>query len=823
MLDILRAERLSAFIIFVAAVLPITSATAAIGQQLTTSEQQQLQREARVVVDLLQNHHYSGRAFREIGNKEMLDRFLDELDPEAYFLTAEDREFIHRRFDRTFKSVYLFRGDLQPAFEIFDLFASRARTRLAWVERRLIRDFNLETDGHYGRPEKPAAAPAALGDETWERRLLDQLLAEMLAGRSLDEARAFLQRRYAAIGRHIDSYDSFSIRERFFDALIRSFDPHSGYFSADTTREFELDMENAVVGLGLDLRKEEGRCLVSRIHPGGPADLHSDLAPGDTILAIAEEDSPWIDTTTRRMREIAALVRGKSGGKVRLAYQAAGTTQRQEVVLERIRVILSADRARGALSEVPDPTGRIRRIGWITLPNFYTGGEGEDKTSAARDVRELIEQMLPRRIDALVLDLRYNPGGALTEAAAICQLFLAHGPMMFSHGADGKVRAHTFPASAPHYAGPLVVLVSGQSASASEIVAGALRHHRRALVVGGTQTFGKGTSQSYIPLAKIPGIDPASARDWGTLRLTQERFYLPDGRGVQRAGVPSHIVLPAFDLPGAKREADLPGALPVDSIQPPPQAEFLPAIAPVLTDETIQHLRALAEQHFQGLPEWSLWREEQQYALSTQKPAERPLRLSDRRSAWEAQLARYQSLQATRRSMIDSGAYPTEPLDLGAAKAAYEAHEVKLRASPQPRLNHLHRGAYCIATDRGHLREIRLEALPLTAYYGDGAELAAAFTAAAGLPLDAAQARRLLEQISTLETKTDNSLLEAVGRVIGGTAESDQIRRGLEGLLGRLVALDRELHRERPGFDIPLREAQRLAAAWAAWTDQTTP
>lgn len=369
------------------------------------------------------------------------------------------------------------------------------------------------------------------------------------------------------------------MRERFFDAIIRSYDPHSGYFSADSSREFALEMEKAVVGLGLNLRKENGHCVVAAVHSGGSADLNSAIAPGDHIEALAEGDAPWIETDHLRLREIVKLMRGTAGAKLRVAYRPGGTASRIETTLERTRIILGDDRAQGAVSEVPGTEGKKRRIGWIDLPSFYTAGENSSLTSGARDVRELLGQMATAPLDGLVLDLRDNPGGALTEAVALSEIFLPQGLVMLSRGMDAKLKEHSMQPSEPLFKGPLVVLVSPHSASASEVFAGAMRHHKRAVIVGPGPTFGKGTVQAYIELSKNFGSD---ADDWGTLRVTTERFYQPGGQAVQRAGITPDIFFPNTPIKGSfQREADLPGALPEESVPAPPAMQ--PRITASLT------------------------------------------------------------------------------------------------------------------------------------------------------------------------------------------------------------------------------------------------
>ena len=805
---------------------PVPAWAESIGASLTSTEKRQLQREARLVVDLLQNLHYSGRSFREIENKEMVTRFLEELDPGNYFLTADDVEFMHRRFDHSLKSVYLLRGDLQPAFEIFDLYATRARERLNWIDRWLLTgvfDFSLDEDFVQSRKsDPPAEVPPA--DRRWELWLKEQVLQEMLAGRDTPAATVVVGKHYSEFRRQLAAVDALTVRERFFDALIRSFDPHSGYFSADSAREFAVGMENAVAGVGLDLRKENGRCVVASVQPGGPADLQSDIQAGDIIDELGDGDGPGVDASRKPLRELVALVRGQSGTKLRLTYHPAGTTRPRSVTLERTRVLLGAERAHGAVSLVPGKNGADRRIGWIVLPTFYAAGEKSSATSATRDVRDLLGQMAANKgIDGLVLDLRNNPGGALTEAVALSGLFLPQGSVMLVRGLDGSVAELAIDKeNKPVFSGPLVVLTSAQSASASEIFAGAMQAHRRAVIVGATATFGKGTVQNYIELAKAQqGVTAPEAANWGTLRLTYQRFYLPDGRSMQRAGVPSDIVLPAAATgpTPTERETDLPHALAAESITPPGKP-FAPAAGHTAVSEPLLHrLHDRAETDFQALPEWALWREEQAAWQAAMRQKKFSLRLDARRSEWDKNRAEQLARLRVRRQLAAQAAFATDPLEIALLQPELAAHQAKLRAATgedgKTLLHHLQHGMFTVETDRGHLRRLRLEAIDFREFSGNAAELAAAFSAGAGVAATPEEIRLVLQDLALLEHKTDDAVLDCFAkRIAGGKLEKTAVTLGAEALFDRVAMIDEEMLRERPGLDVPLRECLRLAADW---------
>ncbi len=318
-----------------------------------------LEKEARAIVDLLQNFHYSGLQFREIKNSDIIGCYLDELDPDKEILTSDDVRFIHERFDHSLKSVYLMRGDLEPAFEMFDLFMDRARARFTWIDRRLAGDFDLSVDDTFNKaPKSEPPVEMATLDGRWERALKAAVLTEMLSGRTKDGARAEVARHFSEFRRVVAATSAIRVREHFLDAVIRSYDPHSGYFSPDSARDFSVTMGGAVDGVGLDLATEGGACVVAAVQPDGPADLHSDIHPGDTIVKFSDPDGRWTSTLAEvPLQDILALARGSPGTRLRVTFTPAGTSQSRDVVLERAHVLLPADKARGAVCFVPNSAG----------------------------------------------------------------------------------------------------------------------------------------------------------------------------------------------------------------------------------------------------------------------------------------------------------------------------------------------------------------------------------------------------------------------------------------------------------------------------------
>lgn len=800
----------------------LASAPAGAATTLGAAEKRDLEREARLVVDLLQNYHYSDRAFRDLDALEVIERLFEELDPRGLFFTRDDAEFIGRRFGRSLKSVYLFKGDLSPAFEIHDLFLDRARARLDWIEKRLGGAFDFGTAATWKPDTAKLPANAAQADARWEKYLQSAVLEEILAGRTEADAGATVQRRYREWRRHLLSLDALAVRERFFEIVINTFDPHSGYFSADTAKEFAVEMEGAVAGLGFDLEKKEGRCLVAAVQPGGPADLHGEIQPGDEILAFAAAGGEWTETKGRRLREIVALVRGDAATALRVAFRAKGKTERREIELVRARVVLAAERARGALftATAAEPAAPARKVGWIELPSFYAAGEDAKLSSAARDVRELIGQLQTRGAEALVLDLRQNPGGALTEAVALSALFIPAGPVLLTRGLDGGVETHAVKKDEVAWSGPLVVLTSPRSASASEIFAAAMRFHRRAVILGAETTFGKGTVQTYMDLAKFPATEGINTKAWGVLRLTHQRFYQPDGTAVQRTGAKSDLVLPDFGEPDDRAEATLPHALPAESIPAPAGTAPATGKFTAVTPERIETLRRQLAEHARVLPEFPL--RERLRALERPPAEDAPvsLNLAQRRTEAAERRAAREKLRAERRTETARSLFAVERLDIADVRAAREAHQQKLRTPLPDGTSRLHRllgHAFIAGAADGEWRELTLATFDFETFSGDGAALADAWNAATGRSDGAAAIDDLLVQWRLLDEPDGPALLAAAANSPAAEGlEPAAVQRGVEALFVRMSELEPELLRDHRAFDVPLRESLRLAAACVA-------
>lgn len=539
-------------------------------------------KEIRNFVRLLEEAHYNREAVEPASYEGIIRAFMEDWDAHhLFFLEADATQFAEKYGEGLYWNVSSL-GNINPAFDIFERYEELAGIRASWIFERLQGEFDLESDDHYtvDRRELDWPASAAEADALWEMRLRFELIQELLNEQELDEAKEKIRKRYERMLKNLADIETHEVTEVFLTNIAQLYDPHSTYFSADTYEDFSIQMRLQLVGIGALLGLEDDECVIREIIPGGPADLDSRLKPNDRIIAVSQSADPEaenVELIGMKLRKIVDLIRGEKGTDVFLTIQPADhpdPSARQKIRLTRDVVNLDSARARGAIFEVPNDTGDLRPIGVITLPAFYGPSPGEtdaNPASASGDVSLLIEEMLARGIDGLVLDLRGNGGGLLSEAIDLTGLFIEQGPVVQVRSYYGDIKVDNDDDESVHYAGPLAVLVSRYSASASEIVAGALQNYGRAVVLGDSSTHGKGTVQTVYEMRNLdPRLRLTDAKT-GAAKFTIQKFYLPSGSSTQLNGVVPDIVLPSIDDVMESGERFLPQALVWDEIE---TAEF---------------------------------------------------------------------------------------------------------------------------------------------------------------------------------------------------------------------------------------------------------
>jgi carboxyl-terminal processing protease len=533
-----------------------------------------LRTEAKEVVNLLENVHYNRDAVHPGDFDQVIGDFMGELDGQHMFYLNSDKADFTKKFPSLYWNLKQL-GNIDPAYQMFDVYEARTSARINWIFDELKKDLDLSSNEFYGWDRSKSAWPdtADDSDDLWRKRLKFEVLAEVLNKKTVDEAKEIVRKRYERLLKNIGEFEGTDLAEIFLSTVTRLYDPHSTYFSADTYEDFSIQMKLQLVGIGALLGLEEDSCVVKEIIPGGPADLSKLLHPEDKIISVAQTGTEQVEILGMKLRKIVDMIRGNKGTEVHLMVQPADATDpsvRREIVLTRDLVKLNSARAHAAVFEVPDADGKITQLGVITLPAFYGANEGDDgdgvKTSASQDVADLITQLKTAGIKGLVLDLRHNGGGLLSEAIELTGLFIGRGPVVQVKDYNGTKNVDSSENPAIAYSGPLAVLVDRFSASASEIVAGALQNYGRGVVIGDTSTHGKGSVQTVVEMRNVIGQLQRSPIKTGATKITIQKFYLPNGSSTQLKGVVPDIVLPSIDDFLPIGESDLPHALAWDEI-----------------------------------------------------------------------------------------------------------------------------------------------------------------------------------------------------------------------------------------------------------------
>jgi carboxyl-terminal processing protease len=516
-------------------------------------------------------HH---RLDDELADK-FLDRYLDTLDAgHMLFLKSDLDEFARFRPDLAESTRR--HGDSSLAHLIFDRYLERLDQRAAFTTGMLENEKFEFTDDDvflYDRKEAPRPADMDAAKALWKQQLRYEYLQEKLAGKEEADIVKILTRRQNRTAATMRNFDRDAVLELYLEALAQTYDPHSDYMGAEQLKSFEIAMNLKLTGIGATLQSLDGYCKIMELVPGGPAERSGLINNGDRIVGVAQkEGDEFEDIIDLPLSQAVELIRGKKGTPVILNIipaDSADDSERKTITIVREEIKLEDQQAKAQIIDLPvgDAT---QRIGVIDLPSFYAG-EGDGKgapTSCSADVEKLIGKLAKEGVTGIILDLRRNGGGSLQEAIDLTGLFIKTGPVVQTRNLEGRLEVGIDHDRKLAWDGPLVVLTSRFSASASEILAGALQDYGRAVIVGDTSTFGKGTVQTIIPLGRVmqsEGIVPGS--DPGALKVTISKFYRPSGKSTQLEGVKPDIVIPSLtDLPEIG-EADLENALPWDTIK----------------------------------------------------------------------------------------------------------------------------------------------------------------------------------------------------------------------------------------------------------------
>jgi carboxyl-terminal processing protease len=521
----------------------------------------------------LEREHFLRQPIDDGMARRWFDAFFEALDPmKVYFLQSDIDGFMAKRdsLDDLVK-----RGDVTFAYEVLGRFLQRVDQRLPLVERLIdtSHDFTKEESLVVDREATQWAKSEAEAEDIWRRRIKYDLLVQKMEETPLEEAKDKLHRRYRSFAKRMHQMTADELLETYLSSLTSSFDPHTSFMSPGTLENFEIQMRLELDGIGAQLKSEDGYTTIVELTPGGAAERDGRLKAKDRVVGVGQGTvGEIVDTVDMNLNEVVKLIRGKRGTIVRLKVVPVGETAPKIYDVTRDKIELKDAEARGEVIEHGQKAdGSPYRIGVINLPSFYMDmagaqqGQAEYK-STTRDCRRLLDNFRKEQVDCVVLDLRNNGGGSLPEAIKLTGLFIDRGPVVQIKDADQQVRPYDDVDPGVAWDGPLVVLANKFSASASEILAGAIQDYRRGLIVGDDATHGKGTVQSLLDLGRQLFQRFDNAPSLGAIKITMQQFYRPSGASTQLEGVKSDVTLPSITTHLPVGESDLDHAIAFDRV-----------------------------------------------------------------------------------------------------------------------------------------------------------------------------------------------------------------------------------------------------------------
>ncbi|MCB1131024.1 MAG: carboxy terminal-processing peptidase, partial [Verrucomicrobiae bacterium] len=547
----------------------------------------------RQMAIMLQNSHFARLDFDEKLSQRFLDDYLRDLDFQRLYFTQKDIDRFNSEYGDRLHNLLLQGNSIAAAKDIYGTFQARVEERVAQADELLKGEFDFtekETvlmsrkDAPWPRDEKDAA-------DIWRRQIKEAVLAEVLRremiaklakeqgkddpgadDRSPNEKVALRYKRFLASVQDVDEED---VANYFLSSVSRAYDPHTEYMSYREMSRFKDGMRNELVGIGALLQGEEdGATKIKGIVVGGPADREGSLRLNDRIVGVDTVNTgrteDMVDIMFMKIDKVVDLIRGKEGTTVALKVEPAGGTPGETKIIriERDRVEMKDEQASGELIVVKRDEGSEKRVGVITLPSFYADFD-EGKVRSSVDVERILKRLIEEKIDGLILDLRNNGGGSLEEVRRMTGFFLERGPVVQVKNTLGQIQVKNSENGKPIYNGPMVVMTDKSSASASEILAGALQDFNRAVIVGESSTYGKGTVQQPMDIGRMLPLFAVRNRA-GYLKVTIQKFYRPSGSSTQLDGVASDVQLPSMLDALEVGERYMDHALPHDMIRRAP-------------------------------------------------------------------------------------------------------------------------------------------------------------------------------------------------------------------------------------------------------------
>lgn len=494
--------------------------------------------------------HYKHFSLNDQFSQAIFERYIEMLDYNRNIFTQADIDSFKKWTSGIDDQLKV--GDNQIAFDVYNLSIKRRYERFKYALSILDQEMSFDNDETIELDRSEAAWPADTAelDELWRKRVKYDALNLKLTGKDWDEIKDTLGKRYNNALKRLGQTHNEDAFQLYMNAFARQIDPHTSYLSPRSADQFQTDMNLSLEGIGAVLQMEDDYTIIRSLVAGGPASNSKLLAEGDRIIGVGQDGEDIVDVIGWRLDDVVQLIKGPKGTKVNLQILPEGKEAKADVVTIVRDKIRLEDRA--VKSEVIEKDGK--KIGVLEVPSFYVG--------LAKDTDKLIEELKGKGVDGIIVDLRNNGGGALTEATALSGLFITSGPVVQVRDSYGRVNVNSDTDGKISYDGPLTVLINRYSASASEIFAAAMQDYGRAIILG-ENSFGKGTVQQHRSLNHIYDLFD---KELGYVQYTIQKFYRIDGGSTQNKGVAPDIAFPTAIDPSETGESVEDNALPWDRI-----------------------------------------------------------------------------------------------------------------------------------------------------------------------------------------------------------------------------------------------------------------
>jgi len=524
-----------------------------------------------VVLTILEKYHYRKLNINDSLSSVMFDGYINDLDHNKVYFLKSDLENLEKKY-RYEMDEALVTGNLEPAFEIFNLFSERFIEQNNYAINLIDQefDYSLQESIIINRDNRDWAASEKEMQEFWRKYIKNEKLSRLLNDAEAEMVDENLIKNYKNLLEWMEKLNSNDVFQLYMNSLSETFDPHTNYFLPISYDNFMIGMSQSLEGIGARLMTENEYTKVAEIIPGGPAFTSKKIGADDRIIAVAQgKEGEWVNIIGWRIDEVVQIIRGPKDTVVRLKLlkgDEGHNADPVEITLVRDKIKIEEAAPTKEVMTI-QRGGKDYRIGVITVPSFYLDFEAArngdtDYKSTTRDVKELLVQLNIERVDGLLLDLRNNGGGSLAEAIELTGLFIPEGPVVQIKNTTGKIEVQNDEDNNMYYDGPLGVIINKFSASASEIFSGAIQDYKRGVIIG-DQSYGKGTVQNLLDLDRFL---PENDEKPGQIKLTLAKFYRVTGSSTQHKGVTPDIILPSRYNSDEYGESSMPSALPWDLI-----------------------------------------------------------------------------------------------------------------------------------------------------------------------------------------------------------------------------------------------------------------